>query len=353
MRLMTRHEIHFVQCPTGLREVVLDRRRVISESFPRWGNAGLPWQLEFVGAMESGQKKEKIPTGKMAKSVLREFEKARGRKIIPLEEQRQVDEVLATISSPKESIERGRDPMHALYTNTLNIMSVWTEGAEELPAFREAIDFIAQAQDLFMPGYPPMSPITNSYFMLWTHLDVPFGKDRETLGDCWTRIFESFDFHPIQREAAQNLSESRMGVYQVLRITGQQARLRELVTDIEIEAFLSSGPEERLAECLVYLRLVPPIEEIGGCHIAMTTPYVLLGHGLDEWMEYFQRQGIVPGAPGAPLRLHEHLKFGNKPYYWSDFVFYAYFNHTPNAVLLHGLPDRPETQPQRSEFDPK
>ena len=45
------------------------------------------------------------------------------------------------------------------------------------------------------------------------------------------------------------------------------------------------------------------------------------------------------------------MKLGTEPYYWSEFIFYGYVNYRSDAILLAGLPDRPETQPQHKKFD--
>lgn len=301
--------------------------------------------------MKQDLDQEEPRVGKMAKSVMREYK--RDRKVIMLshfsEAEEQVKSLLASIPSVRDAIAAERDPAHAIYVNTLNIMGILTEGAAVLPVFRKAIEFLVKAEDLYQPSYPPMSPISKSYFTLWTIGDVPFGKDRETIGDCWSSIIEAFEFHPVQKEAARNICRSRMGIYQVLRTAGRQAWMRELVTNNEIEAHIPSGAED-LAGKLVYMRLVPPLGTLP-YHVGMTTPYVLIGYGSDEWLEYFRRQKILPGAPGAGRRLHMHLKFGDNPYYWSEFIFYAYSNYCPNAIVLAGLPDRPETQPQRGRAE--
>ena len=33
-----------------------------------------------------------------------------------------------------------------------------------------------------MPSYPPISPVTTSYFTMWAFFDVLFGQSHETIG---------------------------------------------------------------------------------------------------------------------------------------------------------------------------
>jgi hypothetical protein len=39
-----------------------------------------------------------------------------------------------------------------------------------------------------MPSYPPVSPLTSSYFTIWAFFDVLFGQSRETIGTCMLTI---------------------------------------------------------------------------------------------------------------------------------------------------------------------
>ena len=42
-----------------------------------------------------------------------------------------------------------------------------------------------------------MSPLTVSYFTMWSMFDVRFGKSRETIGQCaFMRLAPVFDFPP-------------------------------------------------------------------------------------------------------------------------------------------------------------
>lgn len=85
--------------------------------------------------------------------------------------------------------------------------------------------------------------------------------------------------------------------------------------------------------------------------VATTTPYVLAGYPESDWLEYFDRHQIVPGTLGCEERLGRHMKRGRDEWYWSEFVFYGYVNHRPDAIFLTGFPDRLETQPHHEKFD--
>jgi len=59
--------------------------------------------------------------------------------------------------------------------------------AENLTAFDELDELsikVEKAQDTYIPGYPPMSPVTQSFFTFWAFFDLRFGIDKETIGTC-------------------------------------------------------------------------------------------------------------------------------------------------------------------------
>ena len=62
--------------------------------------------------------------------------------------------------------------------------------------------------------------MTRYPFAHWTAFDVAFGRDNETLGDCWVGISDLLDLDPIQVEAARNLCLSRSGIYEVAGESG-------------------------------------------------------------------------------------------------------------------------------------
>ena len=55
------------------------------------------------------------------------------------------------------------DPAHAAYVYTQNQVSVMSEQLTALKEMAPFADIIAKAEDLYMPGGPPMSPLTGSY----------------------------------------------------------------------------------------------------------------------------------------------------------------------------------------------
>ncbi len=218
-------------------------------------------------------------------------------------------------------------------------------------AIRQKVgEFWEEMQDIYEPGYPPMSPVTNSYFACWIMFDVPFGQDKETFGSCFSGVTDLLELDPIRTEALANLCASRMGVYEIQGADGKYWRLRELVTEREVVALIPSGFKGR-AGGLIYTRVLPPVGLPGAHHVSVTTPYLLIGFTRHAWIEYFQSQQILGGAVGFESRLQRHMKEGNNPRYWLEFVFCGYFNHRSDAVFLHGIPNKPETLPHHKQYE--
>lgn len=263
------------------------------------------------------------------------------------------EENAASIKTADALIAEGVHPLHAIYANLTNLISLFVEELADLPGFHRQYKFLVKAEDLYTPGYPPVSPITVSYYIGWTTLDVAFGLDNETFADCFLGVSDLLGIDPIQVEAVRNLCQSRIGIYEVASASGAgQFRLREIVTDKELEATFPSGFQGRPGE-LILVRVLPPLESFPSPHLAITTPYLLLGCSKADWLEYFRRQEILAGAPGAEERLYRHMKRGKDDWYWSEFLFYGYVNHRADAIFVAGFPDRPETQPHHDDFDEK
>src|ERR1700687_601379 len=55
-------------------------------------------------------------------------------------------------------------PAHAIYAHVQNQMSVMAEQLLELEEMKSFAKIIGEAHDEYMPSWPPMSPISTSYF---------------------------------------------------------------------------------------------------------------------------------------------------------------------------------------------
>ena len=291
--------------------------------------------------------------GKMSLGLKRIFDQAVKEKVVSLDAmkiaKKQALHNIETMQSVENLVESGHNIQHAIYVNTLNLISLFGEEMSTLPPLHRMNDFFSKWQDVYQPSFPPVSPITTSYFSCWSLLDVTFGADKETASTCFLSLIDRLNLNPVQVEAARNLDQSRMGIYEVLQGKGKFIELRELVTDKRFTAYSSSG-YEGIPGHILFVRLVPPLANTLDYFVAMTTPYRLIKQTTHDWLRYFERHNIQPNTVGVETRLDRHMKYGKNPTYWSEYIFYGYYNYEPEVVFLTGFPDQPRTQPHNKNY---
>lgn len=235
-------------------------------------------------------------------------------------------------------------PAHAMYIYAQNQTSVMSEHLTMLPEMDRFARIIGKAEDEYMPGGPPMSPLTASFFTCWAFFDVCVGLGRETIGTTIMAVGRALGMSEGLVHLIGLMQDSRMGIYAHEGLDGDTVVLRELVTERVLRAICPSGHVGRPGE-LWYARVLPPplpdLEE----HVVFTTPYLLLAPGEREWLAYFARtlpEGPLDSQIGAFAR---HMKWGPARTYWTEFVFEAYVNHRHEVIFLQGLPDVAESRP--------
>jgi uncharacterized protein (DUF1501 family) len=132
-------------------------------------------------------------------------------------------------------------PAHAMYTHAQNQMSVMAEQLLELPEMKAFAKIIGEAQEEYMPSWPPMSPISTSYFWCWSTFDATANAHRETLGSVTLRIAAEFGVHPKMLSLMQAFNDSRMGLYLVEGHRDGCVYLNDLVTHQQCLSVCESG----------------------------------------------------------------------------------------------------------------
>ena len=240
-------------------------------------------------------------------------------------------------------------PAHAIYAHVQNQMSVMAEQLLELAEMKAFAKIIGEAHDEYMPSWPPMSPISTSYFWCWSNFDAAANAHRETLGSVTIRIAAEFGVHSMMLTLMQTFNDSRMGVYRVEGHRHARPQLLDLVTNQRFSATCESGYIGNAGE-LWFARLLPPAMTASSDHVVFTSPYVLIAPDVMGWTQYFDR--IAAKDPHRPRveALERHLKWGTSRRYWPEFVFEGYVNHQAGAIFLKGLPDDPESRPHSKEY---
>ena len=237
----------------------------------------------------------------------------------------------------------GLDPLHALYVAVQNVTSIFAERVSPLQEFKPYSQAAARAEDEYMPGGPPMSPLTMSYFTTWAFFDMRFAPDGETIGTCLLDVAGPLGLGAEVAQAIRLMSETRMGIYEHVGIKDGRCLLHELITDDEFECQVPAGYQGKLGE-LWFVRLCPPVRMVNH-HVVFTTPYILTGFGKANWTSYLSKSLIGLTVPEKRRRLGELLKYGREPNDWSEFIIRAYHNHRHDAIFLSGMPDVSESRP--------
>ena len=175
--------------------------------------------------------------GKISRKLAKRFRQTRnlveklGRQV-----QEEAGPVAKDVKSIQQLIEQeGHDPLHAAYVSAQNITSFFAESVSVFDEFGDYCEIVGSAQDEYMPGGPPISPLTNSYFTTWAFFDVRFGPNQETIGTCLLDLADILEIDPFTVETLQRLQDSRMGIYEHCGWDGSRVCLRELVTGDEFE----------------------------------------------------------------------------------------------------------------------
>lgn len=263
---------------------------------------------------------------------------------------RQFQRTARTVSIPNDVrdvetlVSQGYDPLHAVYISVQNITSVFAECVSELPELQPYHDVVAAAEDEYMPGGPPMSPLTLSYFTTWTFFDFRFGDSLETIGTCLLDVSHRLGLNPGLVEAIRLFQESRMGIYEHRGTQGGRVRLRELPTGRNVDALCTSGYRGKPGE-LWYVRVCPSLADLCEYQVTITTPYVLTEANASDWTAYLKRAMLELPHVDKEHRLHDLLKYGLSVHHWNEFVFQGYHHHRHDAIFLAGLPDVRDSLP--------
>lgn len=310
-------------------------------------------------------------SGPIAQKVLSKIRKIQAQKVVDLSQFREAKLVAEnmdkTVITEKEMA--AFDPVHAVYVYAQNKMSIFSEQLGELPELSKLVNTIADAQDEYMPSYPPMSPLTSSYFTCWEFFDLTTGIKRETFGTIIIDVCRTLGVDKNLMTIFEFMQGSRMGFYVHEGRTEKFVFLRELVTGRRLKAVSPAGYLGKTGE-IWYARIMPePFPEIGyGYGIVFTTPYVLveidkndrlLASSEKKWMEFFERNLPATGLKSPAAAYEYFMKHGlsrqkmkyprSGMHYWNEFVFEGYVNHQDNMILLAGYPDMPLSRPHSAE----
>jgi hypothetical protein len=309
--------------------------------------------------------------GPISQKVISGITKTKGRKVVDLsrfkEAKLTAENLDKTIITEKEM--SGLDPLHAVFAYAVNKMSVFAEQLSEIPELSKLVNSIADAQDEYMPSFPPMSPLAKSYFTCWGFFDLTTGIKRETFGTITIDVCRALGVDKSLITVFELLQDSRMGFYVHEGLSGKYVLLREIVTGRRVKALSTSGYMGQTGQ-IWYARVMPePFPEMSYDYsVVLTTPYVIVemaGNNRfphsneEEWIAFFERNLHKTGIKDPIAAYEFFMKYGlssqqmnyRRPgmYYWNEYVFEGYVNHQNDMIILAGYPDIPLSRPQSKE----
>lgn len=309
--------------------------------------------------------------GPVSQKVLSGIRKTQGRKVVDLS-------LFKEAKLHAENLDKGvitsekmadLDPVHAVYAYAQNKISVFVEQLSGLPELAKLTGALADAQEEYMPSYPPMSPLTDSYFTCWGFFDLTSGLKRETFGTVTIDLCRTLGVDEGLITVFELMQDSRMGFYVHEGVSGKFVSLREIATGRKMKAVSPSGYMGEAGQ-IWYVRVLPePFPELGyGYSVVFTTPYVIVEMiGRDRirnapeknWIDFFERN-LPKVNIKDPVSAYEHfMKYGlsrqqikyprSCMHYWNEYVFEGYVNHEDNMIILAGYPDIALSRPHSKE----
>lgn len=231
--------------------------------------------------------------------------------------------------------------LYSLVQNwALDMMSMM----QELPELDPLMAVVETAQDDYMPDYPPMSPVTLTFFWPWMIYDLrAYGKG-ETFTAILLSLGREFEMDPVFLDVLGTLSESRLGLHVHEGWRDGRVLLRELVGGALRCCDTGSNYKGAAGE-LWLARVLPPPRPDMPHALVISTPYVVQRPDLGQWQAYLQRTLGDTKTGDGQAAYANLMKYGPFTNYWAEYVFQAYANYNANAIYILGLPDVDASRP--------
>lgn len=229
-------------------------------------------------------------TGPIARKLIQRFQKNYQQKVVSLQAWRQAQDEFDKLSADITSRISG-EPARVAF-DLYNFVQNWAMGMmemmQELPELDKLMTLVEAAQEEYLPGYPPMSPITATFFWPWMLYDLAIGVKRETFASILLSLGREFDMAPMFLDTLSILSESRLGLHMHEGQQGDRILLRELVTGELRSCHAGSGYEGVPGELWLARVLMPPMPGLAHA-LVFNTPYVVQNANVAHWQLYLER----------------------------------------------------------------
>lgn len=294
--------------------------------------------------------------GPISKKVIAELKKTKNQKIIDfkaLTEAKAYAQCLDKTVVSEDDLSK-YDPLHAVYIYAQNKVSVLVEQLSDLPALSKLTKALEQADDIYLPSSPPMSPLTKSYFTCWGFFDLCVGIQKETFGTVILDLLKNLNADHGLIKTIECMQNSRMGIFIHKGHLDRYVILEELVTGQEIKVIVPSGYQGKRDE-IWYARVMPEqFQDLNyGYSVVFTTPYILIDLNgnigssakRDDWEAFFDRNLKATGGKDKIKAYESFMKYGKNKHFWNEYIFEGFVNYQADMIMLAGFPDIPLSMP--------
>ncbi len=307
--------------------------------------------------MAKKKKHNKSSKNSIAKKIIKVITQTQKKKIINLEEIKNAKinaEILQKSILTNEEME-SYDPLYAIYVYGQNNISLLIEQIAQLPAASKLVSACINAEEEYMPSWPPASPLSTSYFTCWSAFDLAVGSPKESFGKIAIKLCKHLKVDENLVKIYQILQESRNGIYIHCGVEGEFVILKEFITNKTIKAITPSGYIGQKGEIWLARVLDTPLPYFNFDYsVVFTSPYVLGRTENGYWrnigdqisiFSFLKRNINQMKIPNEADAYYHFMKYGVNRNYWNEYIFQGYANHNKNAIFLTGVPDMPSSLP--------
>jgi hypothetical protein len=288
--------------------------------------------------------------GPVASKVIKELRKAKQSRVVELGALREARALAHSLADASEDAEH-LAPNHAHWMQVFRVLASLGNALLGTSSLRKLGERVEAADQEYMPGGPPSSPILDSVFVSWYLADLGAGPRRESICSILADIAPVVGLPPIVVEAARTFARSRFGVYRMTELGPDRVQLDELSTGHSVCSRLPRDLRGRAEFWLT--RLLPSLLPGDPDWVVWTTPYGLDGPDVQrQWLDYCERASAGVAPERRAERLAQHFKAADDPKRWTEYIMNGYVGVTPvGSIVLTGIPDRPATLPHHPDYD--
>jgi hypothetical protein len=237
--------------------------------------------------------------------------------------QGQIAQDFGKLVNSKKLIEKGKDIQYAIYMEAQNVLSLLVEQISALPELDKLNKIVAKAEKEYMPGWPPMSPISNTYFSTWLIFDVKAGFDKESYFSCIRDLNSVVKLDPNLIYLWTLMDQSRLGIYKVMHAIDDKVMVEELFTKKQYLVYSPNKHPVSPGE-LWLTRLFPKIHESLNYQLVFTSNYVLM-EDEKHWIEFLNRNVMgIRGSDDVEKNYETFMRKGLNQHYWMEFMMQGY-----------------------------